>query len=57
MAILGCGWSWIGKAKRKYLDVVGASGWSLIDEGNERGNIWLWLELVAWSSINKGNER
>ena len=59
MEISDCGWSWI-EGKGKYLAVVGAGGWSSIDEGkgkylavagargcegNERENIWMWLEL------------
>lgn len=40
MEISDCGWSWI-EGKGKYLAVAGARGC----EGNERENIWMWLEL------------
>ena len=45
MEISDCGWSSIDKEKGKYLDVAVAGGWSLIDEGNERENIWMWMKL------------
>ncbi|KAK9207130.1 hypothetical protein WN943_017415 [Citrus x changshan-huyou] len=45
MEISSCGWSWIKEGKGKYLVVAGAGGWSSIDEGKERENIWMWLEL------------